>query len=100
MSTKSINLSELSPETIQAMEDLGVGRTRADKWGLDDIPEGSPSGPVPSYKVIVRKEFPSVNWKGPVLSDSQKASGMRIRVRKTRTGDYMVIRLPNQKVAA
>ena len=93
MNTKSINLSELSPETIQAMEDHGVGRTRADKWGLDDILEGS-------YKIITRKEFPSVNWKGPILSDSQRASGMRIRVRKTRTGDYMVIRLSNHRVAA
>lgn len=86
MSHKSIDLSELSVETIRAMEELGVGRTRSDKWGLEDIPEGS-------HKVIPRKEFPSVNWKGPVLSPTQKEVGMRIAVRKTRNGDYIVIRL-------
>ena len=85
---KTLNLTLLLPETLSAMKELKVGKTRTDKWELDSITEGG-------YTIIEKKKWPSINWAGPEPSEAQKAEGMNIFKRKTKNGDYMVIRTPN-----
>ena len=79
--------NNLKPETLQMMKELGIGSTR-DKWELDTIEVGG-------FRLIKSSEMPSKAWTGPSVSDVQKASGVRISVRKTNNPEtpLAVIRL-------
>ena len=75
--------SSLLPETLKMMEHFGIGCTR-DKWRLDSIAVGG-------FRLVKASEMPSKNWTGPGVSDSQKASGLTISVRKTNDPEHPIV---------
>ena len=77
----------LLPETVAMLDEMGVGFTR-DKWELDSFPVGG-------FRLVKASDMPSKGWTGPSVSDTQKAAGMKISVRKTLVAEtpLMVIRL-------
>ena len=79
--------SSLLPETLKMMEHFGIGCTR-DKWRLDSIAVGG-------FRLVKASEMPSKNWTGPAISETQKATGLKISVRKTSNPEFplVVIRL-------
>jgi len=87
LSNENYTDTKFLPETLKMMKDMGIGSTR-DKWELDSIPVGG-------FRLIKASEMPSKNWTGPAISETQKATGLKISVRKTSNPEFplVVIRL-------
>ena len=83
LSNENYTNTKFLPETLKMMKDMGIGSTR-DKWELDSIPVGG-------FRLIKASEMPSKNWTGPGVSDSQKASGLTISVRKTNDPEHPIV---------